>query len=442
MLPLDLAIAEELFELSDGDIELALESNGLWEDDDGKNILHYAIKLGNKEKFIFLFNHYPELHIEPYGRSLLHYAVEGPSLGILEYLLQDKHVQNDCTIYGNTPTHFAVRYGTINIVKALVKRFGLETRCNERGENILHWAAASNNNDMIRFLLKTYPEQMAQMWTQNKDGTPDDVVLNLNNDATLPSEILYKLFGEKLHQLKNNLTAEDAKMLTAFKTNLTYYLTQISEEHLSQIPCHKIYDFVSAQTISTIVERQISSTQPLQKSHIKSLLVVLEKSFASQFFLYTAYLLQSDLYQQLRALHHNFIDNEYLVVQGLSVIIHDFYMKHGFDCQNSIIKTLEKIVIAKRKLVSEPRFDVPNTFQSGYTNLEEYLHKYYAYHQLIKPSENFDESPETIKRWITQKFPEVDKNSLSKFLAETPPQPGPFQNLSINGELPSFILRF
>ncbi len=96
---------------------------------------------------------HPEM-VDDKGKSLLHYAVLGSAMDVIDFLLaQDANV-NLVDEHGETALFDCARKGKLDIAKRLLARFAKVNVENRMGETTLHLAAAKGHSDLIRLLIE------------------------------------------------------------------------------------------------------------------------------------------------------------------------------------------------------------------------------------------------------------------------------------------------
>lgn len=88
------------------------------------------------------------------GKTLLHYAVLGSSLDVIDYLLNQEIDLNQKDHLGETALFDCARKAKVNIAKRLLSKYARVDIKNNHGETPLHLAAEKGNLDMIKLLVE------------------------------------------------------------------------------------------------------------------------------------------------------------------------------------------------------------------------------------------------------------------------------------------------
>lgn len=88
-------------------------------------------------------------------KSLLHHAVVGSAMDVIEYLLNLDANVNFVDRYGETPLFDAARKGKVKIAKRLIQQFAQINVPNRMGELPIHLAAFKGDIDMIKLLVES-----------------------------------------------------------------------------------------------------------------------------------------------------------------------------------------------------------------------------------------------------------------------------------------------
>jgi ankyrin repeat protein len=88
-------------------------------------------------------------------KSLLHYAVTGSAMDVIQYLLSLDINVNMADQHGETPIFDCARKGKIQIAKLLISKFANINVENRVGELPIHLAAFKGNLDMIKLLIQS-----------------------------------------------------------------------------------------------------------------------------------------------------------------------------------------------------------------------------------------------------------------------------------------------
>ncbi len=91
---------------------------------------------------------------DPKGKSLLHYAVLGSAMDVIDYLLNQDMDTNMIDQSGETPLFDCVRKGKLLIAKKLINRFAKIDISNSKNESLLHLACHKGDLDMVKLLLE------------------------------------------------------------------------------------------------------------------------------------------------------------------------------------------------------------------------------------------------------------------------------------------------
>lgn len=88
-------------------------------------------------------------------KSLLHYAVTGSAIDVIQYLLSLDINVNMTDQHGETPIFDCARKGKVQIAKLLISKFANINVENRVGELPIHLAAFKGNLDMIKLLVQS-----------------------------------------------------------------------------------------------------------------------------------------------------------------------------------------------------------------------------------------------------------------------------------------------
>ena len=225
--------------------------------------LHMAATNGHEDLAFFIMEKYPELmtRISRSKWSTLHYAVQGGSLKLVQYLIEKgldtKHVNEngetilhaacrfgeyDIVVYlteshrylvdmkdndHNTPLHHASVNGNINIFRYLQQVIDIEV-VNKHLENVLHCACRGGNHMMVNNLLSYYKSEYV-FHVQNKNGLYPVHVAAEHGDRS----ILY-LFPSKVrgHRTKSGDTILHISCRAGNKDITDYILNEISLQYM------------------------------------------------------------------------------------------------------------------------------------------------------------------------------------------------------------------
>jgi len=122
-----------------------------------------AAKKGNATLFFKSFSDMENKNIpvfdyeEDNGRDLLHYAAQGGNLKIIQFLAEDKKLPVNTTNHkGQMPQHIAAKHGNYEALKYLIdKENGTNLLAVDNdGNNLLHYASMSSNIETVRYLIE------------------------------------------------------------------------------------------------------------------------------------------------------------------------------------------------------------------------------------------------------------------------------------------------
>lgn len=88
-------------------------------------------------------------------KSLLHYAVIGSAMDVINYLLNQDMNVNLVDAYGETPLFDCARKGKVQIAKRLIEKFANVNIENRQGELPIHLASFKGDLDMIKLLIES-----------------------------------------------------------------------------------------------------------------------------------------------------------------------------------------------------------------------------------------------------------------------------------------------
>lgn len=88
------------------------------------------------------------------GKSLLHHAVLGSAIDVIDYLLNQDMDVNMLDQGGETPLFDCVRKGKLIIAKKLINKYAKIDITNSKNETLLHLACHKGDLDMIKLLLE------------------------------------------------------------------------------------------------------------------------------------------------------------------------------------------------------------------------------------------------------------------------------------------------
>lgn len=91
---------------------------------------------------------------DPRGKSLLHYAVLGSALDVIDYLLSQDMDVNMADQLGETALFDCARKGKLLIAKKLLEKFAKIDIQNSRNETVLHLACHKGDEDMVRLFVE------------------------------------------------------------------------------------------------------------------------------------------------------------------------------------------------------------------------------------------------------------------------------------------------
>ncbi|MGC8542550.1 MAG: ankyrin repeat domain-containing protein, partial [Vulcanisaeta sp.] len=91
---------------------------------------------------------------DSYGKTPLHYAVEGGHLGVVKELLKHGADVNAKDNEGRTPLHYAIMNDDIKITKVLVRRGADVNASDKSGVTSLHIAAERRYKKLVNYLIK------------------------------------------------------------------------------------------------------------------------------------------------------------------------------------------------------------------------------------------------------------------------------------------------
>ncbi len=91
---------------------------------------------------------------DPKGKSLLHYAVLGSAMDVLDYLLSQDIDVNMTDQQGESAIFDAARKGKLLIAKKLIAKFSKIDLMNNRNETILHLACHKGDLEFVRLLVE------------------------------------------------------------------------------------------------------------------------------------------------------------------------------------------------------------------------------------------------------------------------------------------------
>lgn len=92
--------------------------------------------------------------VDDKGKSLLHYAVLGSAMDVIDFLLAQDINVNLHDEHGETALFDCARKGKLDIAKRLLTKFAKVNVENRMGETALHLAATKGDPDMIRLLIE------------------------------------------------------------------------------------------------------------------------------------------------------------------------------------------------------------------------------------------------------------------------------------------------
>lgn len=92
--------------------------------------------------------------LDPRGKSLLHYAVLGSAIDVIDFLLNQEINVNIVDHSGETAIFDAARKAKLTIAKKLITKFAKLNYKNLRDETVLHLACHKGNIDMVKLLIE------------------------------------------------------------------------------------------------------------------------------------------------------------------------------------------------------------------------------------------------------------------------------------------------
>lgn len=93
--------------------------------------------------------------VDEKGKSLLHYAVLGSAMDVINYLLDQDINVNLVDAHGETALFDCARKGKLDIAKLLIMKFANVNIANRQGELPIHLAAHKGDLNMIKLLIET-----------------------------------------------------------------------------------------------------------------------------------------------------------------------------------------------------------------------------------------------------------------------------------------------
>jgi ankyrin repeat protein len=135
-----------------------LNEIGRFADNNGRNVLHWAIIVGMMNAFELALKKDRNLLTVPdrQGMTPLHYSAQEGEYRATRILLSLGASSTDKEVFGQTPLHLAAAKGHIRILKALIAYLPTPSAVNEKdsmGWTALHRAVASGNDVLVKYLV-------------------------------------------------------------------------------------------------------------------------------------------------------------------------------------------------------------------------------------------------------------------------------------------------
>ena len=186
-------------------------------------------------------------------KSLLHYAVTGSAMDVINYLLNLNISVNLKDQYGETPLFDCVRKGKLHIAKLLISRYANVNFENRHQETPIHLACQKGNMDMIKlliesgaFLNKVTQEGKLPIHYAIAGGQTDmiDYILKISNQS-------YDLKDQHGHSLLHHAT-KTANILTIEKL-LSEGLDPNGLNDLFETPIFNAIRFGTLETVKLLL---------------------------------------------------------------------------------------------------------------------------------------------------------------------------------------------